>query len=298
MGHATACMDLPCEWAQFLYTCAERGLEDSALFLIATWYREGPAMTQQFNVNHGHPDGDLLTSILAYEWLLENRKTYSHKYSDWKTLWTQEWKACSKVGLIHHIMAAVHDSVLVLQHVFNEMHFRKFRRDTFEARGIQPCCFTLFGPRSLIAVCSSSRPENTFHHSTVAHGLLRVPHFVVRHQTVIIALNRTIRDGVSYVSCLTPIPEEWLGERDWYIGNHWEDQFCRDVYQDLCVFAEFQHLRATALISPGTTPLVCPVDSLINTHPAPPLETQVTMKTLDPCAWRYGEDKMTLPASD
>ena len=29
--------------------------------------------------------------------------------------------------------------------------------------------------------------------------------------------------------------------------------------------------------------LVCPVDSLVNTHPVP----QVTMKTLDPCAWRY-----------
>ena len=25
MGHATACMDLPCEWAQILYACAERG---------------------------------------------------------------------------------------------------------------------------------------------------------------------------------------------------------------------------------------------------------------------------------
>ena len=24
-------------------------------------------MTQQFSVNHGHTDGDLLTSILAYE---------------------------------------------------------------------------------------------------------------------------------------------------------------------------------------------------------------------------------------
>ena len=88
------------------------------------------------------------------------------------------------------------------------------------------------------------------------------------------------------MSCLTPIPE-WLVEKDWYIVNHWEDQFCRDVYQDLCVFAEFQHLRATALISPGTTPLVWPVDSLVNTHPSPPLGTQVTMKTLDPCAWRY-----------
>ena len=40
MGQATACLDLPCEWAQFLYTCAERGIEDSALILIATWYRQ------------------------------------------------------------------------------------------------------------------------------------------------------------------------------------------------------------------------------------------------------------------
>ena len=48
MGQATARMDLPCKWAQFLYCCAERGLEDSAII-------QGPAMTQQFNVNHGHP---------------------------------------------------------------------------------------------------------------------------------------------------------------------------------------------------------------------------------------------------
>ena len=68
---------------------------------------------------------------------------------------------------------------------------------------------------------------------------------------------------------------------------HWEDQFCRDVYQNLCVYAEFQHLRATALLSPGTTPRVCPVDNLMNTHPSPPLGDQATMYTLDPCAWRY-----------
>ena len=42
MGQAAACMDLPCEWAQFLYTCAERGIEDSALILIAIWHRQGP----------------------------------------------------------------------------------------------------------------------------------------------------------------------------------------------------------------------------------------------------------------
>ena len=48
------------------------------------------------------------------------------------------------------------------------------------------------------------------------------------------------------MNCLTPIPEEWLVERDWLIVNHWEDQFCRDVYQNLCEFVEFQHLRAVA----------------------------------------------------
>ena len=76
-------------------------------------------------------------------------------------------------------------------------------------------------------------------------------------------------------------------ERDWFIVNHWEDQFCRNVYQNLCEFAEFQHLRAVALLSPGTTPRVCPVDNLMNTRPAPPFRDQMTLETLDPCAWRY-----------
>ena len=107
------------------------------------------------------------------------------------------------------------------------------------------------------------------------------------HPTVIIALNRTIRDGSSYVSCLTPIPEEWLVERDWLIVNHWEDQFCRDVYQDLCIFAEFQHLRAVALISLWNNTSGVSGGHLVNTRPSPPLRDQVTMDTLDPCAWRY-----------
>ena len=77
-------------------------------------------MTQQFNMNHGHPDGDLLTSILAYEWFLENKNHYTNSYTDWKTSWSREWNACTKVGLMHHVLVAIHDSVLVLQQMFNE----------------------------------------------------------------------------------------------------------------------------------------------------------------------------------
>ena len=56
---------------------------------------------------------------------------------------------------------------------------------------------------------------------------------------VIIALNGTIRDGASYVNCLTPIPEEWLVERDWFIVNHWEDKFCRDAYKTSAFMQNF-----------------------------------------------------------
>ena len=110
-------MDLPCEWAQFLYTRAERGLEDSALILIATWHRQGTAVTQQFNMNHGHPDGDLVTSILAYLWFIECRKTHSSRPDDAAAM---EWRACAKVGLIHHVLVAIHESVTVLRQTFKE----------------------------------------------------------------------------------------------------------------------------------------------------------------------------------
>ena len=76
-------------------------------------------------------------------------------------------------------------------------------------------------------------------------------------------------------------------ERDWFIVNHWEDKFCREAYRDLCVHAEFQHLRALALLSPGTTPQVCPVDSLVNTSNKVPSEDSISVKTLAPCSWRY-----------
>ena len=90
--------------AVLICVCAERGLEDGVVILIATWHREGPAMTQQLNMNHGHPDGDLLTSILAYEWFLENKKHYANSN------WNREWSACSRAGLMHHVHCDLSDS--------------------------------------------------------------------------------------------------------------------------------------------------------------------------------------------
>ena len=71
-------------------------------------------------MNHGHPDGDLLTNILAYEWFVDTRNHYTNACADWKTSWNREWSACTKVGLMHHVLNAIHESVLVLQKVYND----------------------------------------------------------------------------------------------------------------------------------------------------------------------------------
>ena len=120
MGRAVANMDLPCDWAHFLYNCAERGIEDSAIIIIATWFREGPAMTQQLYMNHGHPDGDLMTSFLAYQWFEETRKHFRNQYADQRVAWNEEWNVCARVGLMHHVMRAISESVQVLSKAFED----------------------------------------------------------------------------------------------------------------------------------------------------------------------------------
>ena len=285
LGHATACMDLPCEWAQFLYTCAERGLEDSALILIAIWHHQGTPVTQQFNLNHGHPDGDLVTSLLAYHWFLACRRSHSSRPDDVPAL---VWKACARVGLIYHVLAATHDSVMVLRERFkeNRQAFPEVPPRSFGSPGFNTlllhAVWTSFFDRCLIKLPTGEYVSPQFGGSWNLESTS-----LCHYPMVIIALNRTIRDGASYVNCLTPIPEEWLVERDWFIVNHWEDKFCRDAYRDLCVHAEFQHLRALALLSPGTTPQVCPVDSLVNTSNKVLSEDSISVQTLAPCSWRY-----------
>ena len=100
---------------------------------------------------------------------------------------------------------------------------------------------------------------------------------LVHFPTTVIALSRTIRDGISYASCLTPIPEEWLVKE---IGT--SSTIGKTSFVVMCI-----KICAKAMISPGTTPQICPVDSIVNTHPMSEAIEEVTLETLDPCVWKY-----------
>ena len=186
------------------------------------------------------------------------------------------------------MLVAIHESVMVLKQTFKEHRqaFPEVPTRNFGSPGYTTllihAVWTSFYDRCLIKLPTGEYVSPQFGGSWTLESTS-----LCHNPMAIVALNRTIRDGASYVSCLTPIPEEWLVERDWFIVNHWEDQFCRDAYRDLCVHAELQHLRAVALLSPGTTPQVCPVDTLVNTSTKIPRSDGITMKTLAPCLWRY-----------
>ena len=226
-----------------------------------------------------------MTSLLAYQWFLACQRNHSSRPDDAPAL---VWKACAKVGLIYHVLAAIHDSVMVLRQTFkeNRQAFPEVPPRSFGSRGFTTlllhAVWTSFYDRCLIKLPTGEYVSPQFGGSWTLESTS-----LCHYPMVIIALNRTIRDGASYVNCLTPIPEEWLVERDWFIVNHWEDNFCRDAYKDLCVHAEIQHLRALALLSPGTTPQVCPVDSLVNTSNKVPCGDSISVQTLAPCSWRY-----------
>ena len=142
--------------------------------------------------------------------ILECKKAYTSKYEDWQVNSTQEWKACAKVGLIHHVLVAIHESVLVLKHTFDEHRqlFPDVPKRRFGTPGYSTLLlhsvWTSFFDRCLIKLPTSEYVSPQFGGSWTLES----------HPTVIIALNRTIRDGSSYVNCLTPIPEEWLVERE------------------------------------------------------------------------------------
>ena len=137
-------------------------------------------MTQHFCLNHGHPDGELLPSLLAYQ----------HA--------TRSGMFAPKLGLLHHMMNSIHEPVQVLPTAFQE-HKGALPRVPRRTFGSPEYCtllhsiWTAFFDRCLIKLPTGEHvsPQYggawTLESSSLAH-----------FPTTVIALHRTIRDGTSY----------------------------------------------------------------------------------------------------
>ena len=146
-----------------------------------------------------------MTSILAYLWFIECKKNHSSRPDDAAAM---EWRACAKIGLIHHVLVAIHESVMVLRQTFkeNRQAFPEVPIRSFGSPGyttlLVHAVWTSFYDRCLIKLPTTEYVSPQFGGSWTLESTS-----LCHNPMVIIALNRTIRDGTSYASCLTPVPE-------------------------------------------------------------------------------------------
>ena len=59
-------------------------------------------------------------NVLVKYVMKRSGRDFSNRDTDWRTAWQRGWNACSKVGLMHHVMNGIHESVLVLQKVYSD----------------------------------------------------------------------------------------------------------------------------------------------------------------------------------
>ena len=95
---------------------------------------------------------------------------------------------------------------------------------------------------------------------------------------VVLPLKKTIMDGHPYLQWITPLPVEWLVERDWWIQTHWEDNDCRMIYRNLVACPILRDMISTARLYPGGRV------KLIELKAIPPMRDPPMDVTIENCA--------------
>ena len=96
---------------------------------------------------------------------------------------------------------------------------------------------------------------------------------------VVLPLKKTIIDGCPFLQWITPLPVEWLVERDWWIQTHWEDNDCRMVYRNLVACPILRDMLSTARLYPGGRIKIIELKAI-----PPPREEPPKAVTIDNCA--------------
>ena len=95
---------------------------------------------------------------------------------------------------------------------------------------------------------------------------------------VVLPLKKTIMDGHPYLQWITPLPVEWLVERDWWIQTHWDDNDCRMIYRNLVACPILRDMISTARLYPGGRV------KLIELKAIPPVRDPPMDVTIENCA--------------
>ena len=278
LGQSRLVLDYTPEWARFIAKALEYGVSEGAIRIAAVLCREEDMCTSHVRESLSHVDGDVMT-ILHLVWLAEGiLKRYHIKRIQALTNHDAAKATLERAGLqVKGVMQVMQNIEQLHESIAQSDLPRGPLRspsDKYYATLLVHALWEGFHMNVMIKSFTGQYVSPTF------GGEWSISKTTLQYAPlVVLPLKKTIIDGCPFLQWITPLPVEWLVERDWWIQTHWEDNDCRMVYRNLVACPILRDMLSTARLYPGGRVKIIELKAVPAVKEEPPMAV-----TIDNCA--------------
>ena len=278
LGQSRLVLDYTPEWARFIAKALEYGVSEGAIRIAAVLCREEDLCTPHVRESLSHVDGDVMT-VLHLVWLAEGILKRFHITRIQALSNHDAAKATlERAGLqVKGVMQVLQNIEQLRESIANSDLPRgplRSSSDKYYATLLVHALWEGFYMNVMLKSFTGQYVSPTY------GGEWSISKTTLQYAPlVVLPLKKTIIDGNPFLQWITPLPVEWLVERDWWIQTHWEDNDCRTVYRNLVACPILRDMVSTARLYPGGR------IKIIELKAIPPVEEKPPMAvTIDNCA--------------
>ena len=250
LGQSRLVFDYTPEWARFIAKALEYGVGEGPIRIAAVLCREEDLCSHHVREALCHPDGDVMT-VLQIVWMAEAiLEQHNIRQIHWLTKSEAAKNSLQRVGLqIKGVMQVIQNIQQINEALAQSNLPRGTHRsptDKYYGTLLVHALWEGFHMQVMVKSFTGQYVSPTY------GGEWSMSKTTLQYSPlVLLPLKKTIMDGNPYLQWITPIPVEWLVERDWWILTHWEDNDCRRLYRRVVSCPILRDMVNTARIYPG-----------------------------------------------
>ena len=245
LGQSRLVLDYTPEWARFIAKALEYGVSEGAIRIAAVLCREEDLCTPHVRESLSHVDGDVMT-VLHLVWLAEGilrryRITRIQALSNHDAAKATLERAGLQVKGVMQVVQNIEQLRESIAHSDLPRGPLRSPSDKYYATLLVHALWEGFYMNVMIKSFTGQYVSPTY------GGEWSISKTTLQYAPlVVLPLKKTIIDGNPFLQWITPLPVEWLVERDWWIQTHWEDNDCRTVYRNLVACPILRDMVSTA----------------------------------------------------
>ena len=250
LGQSRLVLDYTPEWARFIAKALEYGVSEGAIRIAAVLCREEDLCSAHVRESLSHVDGDVMT-ILQLVWMAEGiLERFGIKKIHWLSNHDAAKATLERAGLqVKGVMQVVQNIEQLRESIAqSELPRGPVRSplDKYYGTLLVHALWEGFHMQVMLKSFTGQYVSPTY------GGEWSISKTTLQYAPlVVLPLKKTIIDGHPYLQWITPLPVEWLVERDWWVQTHWEDNDCRMIYRNLVACPILRDMISTARLYPG-----------------------------------------------